>query len=267
MRVFHRPAAAPRGMKICRTIFLNRPLGDFKNRPTFFVGVAPGWLLMCQNEPRDAESWQLLALLLHFSLMDNKQTELVGRALAWSALVLLLAAVAGISFISMGLFDPPVVGATETKVALDRVLTTDGEQVEWLEVAPSSDLFTVRLAAAYTQGERDSGYGLALGTADDYMTVAVSPVGYVTMFARNGSPIRLPASASILSWQPWPHVWVGEKSNEFWLEAKGEQLSVRLNRELLWQGTWAGRGRGVGLYLVTYNQPVTITFQSLTIQQ
>lgn len=216
--------------------------------------------------------------------MEEAQVKQVGYWLGWSAVLLLLLAVGGISLISMGVFDPPVVGDEETVLALSRELTTHNTQIEWLDITPGSEAFSVRLAAAYQSGDQDSGYGLALGSPDGYLVAAISPGGYVTIFegsnaqlavsnqqsADSNEPFTIHHSQfiihnSLLPWQPWPHIWHGTDSNEFLLEATETQFTVRVNRELLWQGEWQGRGRDIGLYLTTYNQPVTIVFQELTV--
>ncbi len=202
--------------------------------------------------------------------MEEAQVKQVGRWLGWSAVLLLLVAVGGISLISMGVFDPPGVGGEEVVFPLNREITTEAEQIEWLDVAPESEVFSVRLAAAYHSGDQDSGYGLALGSPDAYLVAAISPGGYVTLFegssqqsADGHDPLTIHNSP--LPWQPWPHIWRGTDSNEFLLERNGDQLTVRVNRELLWEGEGVVRGRDIGLYLTTYNQPVTITFQELVV--
>jgi len=216
--------------------------------------------------------------------MEDEQVQQVGRWLGWSAVLLLLVAVGGISLISMGVFDPLTVGSEETSIPLNRQLTTSAEQVEWLDAAAAQDSFSVRLVAAYNTGEQDSGYGLAFGSPEDYLVVAISPVGYVTVFQVSSFEFKVSSSEppisqsptlhsplstlhSLIPWQPWPHIRPGEQSNEFLLEMVGEQVTIRLNGEWLWQGTWRGRGRTPALYLTTYNQSVTITFHELTLRQ
>ena len=210
--------------------------------------------------------------------MEDEQIQQVGRWLGWSAVLLLLVAVGGISLISMGVFDPPTVGGVEISIPLSRELTTPAEQVEWLDAAATQESFSIGLAATYTHGEQDSGYGLAFGSPEDYLVIAISPVGYVTVFQVSSFEFQVSSSdppisqsptphSPLLPWQPWPHIRQGEQRNEFLLEMVGEQMTIRLNGELLWQGTWRGRGRTPALYITTYNQPVTITFHELTIRQ
>ena len=212
---------------------------------------------------------------------DEQQVQQVGRWLGWSAVLLLLLAVLGISLISMGVFDPPLAGDEESVIPLDQELTTTTEQVEWLDAVVEGEAVTVWLAAAYTQGEQDSSYGLALGSPDDYLVVAISPAGYVTVFqvtseqsAVNSEQLAVSQSLNLsvspsplIPWQPWPHVWRGTKSNEFLIEIVGDEVTARVNREWLWQGKWEGRGRNPALYLATHNQPVTVSFQQITVRQ
>ncbi|MBK9053548.1 MAG: hypothetical protein IPL78_22405 [Chloroflexi bacterium] len=141
--------------------------------------------------------WRLSALLLVNTLLvmdEEQQVQRVGRWLGWSAVLLLVVAVGGITLISMGVFDPPTVGEVETVFPLDRELTTQTEQVEWLDAAATQEAFTVKLAAAYTHGDQDSGYGLAFGSPEDYLVVAISPVGYATVFQVSSSEFRVPSS-------------------------------------------------------------------------
>ncbi|MCL4867845.1 MAG: hypothetical protein KJ063_02655 [Anaerolineae bacterium] len=213
--------------------------------------------------------------------MNDDPVQQVGRWLGWSAVGLLLTALTGISLISMGLFDPPQVGTKERVIPLNQTITTNEGHLEWLDEPPLGETFTVQLAAAYTIGEQDSGYGLALGSPDDYLVVAVSPAGYVMVSSerlavRNGqlaggSENLKPETWDLklktlpLPWQLWPHVRRGEQVNLLRVTMQGADVAIRINGELLWQGPWAGRGRALALYLTSYNQPVTITFQELRI--
>src|SRR5690606_4551293 len=83
---------------------------------------------------------------------------------------------------------PPAVGGEEGVFPLNREIATEAEQIEWLDIAPESELFSVRLAAAYHSGDQDSGYGLALGSPDAYLVAAISPGGYVTLFEGSSQP-------------------------------------------------------------------------------
>ena len=130
---------------------------------------------------------------------EEQQVQRVGRWLGWSAVLLLVVAVGGITLISMGVFDPPTVGEVETVFPLDRELTTQTEQVEWLDAAATQEAFTVKLAAAYTHGDQDSGYGLAFGSPEDYLVVAISPVGYATVFQVSSSEFGVSSSALPIS--------------------------------------------------------------------
>jgi hypothetical protein len=118
--------------------------------------------------------------------------------------------------------------------------------------------YTLRVTAAHVDGEQDSSYGLAIGERDDPFIVAVSPLGYVTI-EHKGS--------AILPWQPWPHVKTGNQPNEIWLDVRpmdtASQVTVRLNRELLWSGEIALSGSEPGLVVESFGGPTTADFSRL----
>ena len=126
-----------------------------------------------------------------------------------------------IMLIAAGVFDPKPVGQRQT-VLPETSLTVSqpGQSIRWLrEPLPAGD-FSLRATAVWQTGTQDSGVGLAV---DDFV-VAVSPLGYV-LVQQAGEPV--------LPWQPWPHVQPGGNPNELWLDIRGSEISVRINRELL----------------------------------
>ena len=149
---------------------------------------------------------------------------------------LLAAAVFLIILIATGVFDPKPVGERQTILPVASLTVNQpGQTIHWLEAPLPAGDFSVRGTAVFHSGSPDSGAGLAL----DEFVVAVSPLGYVLVQQ---------ADEPALAWQPWPHVQLNDPPNEIWLDRRGNQLTVRLNRELLWQGQVELKQRRLGLF-------------------
>ena len=200
----------------------------------------------------------LLGLLVTLWVMRSTlpTTEMALSRLGWAAVGLLLLVMGLIGLISAGVFDPPLVAESGEVVVLNRPIATTNRTIDWLD-QPITTPTTIRLTANHTDGELDSGYGLAVGTPDDYLVVAVSPLGYVMVAAVTATDVT-----SHVLWQTWPHVATDSATNELQLDITDAEVTARVNREWLWSGAWAG-GDEVGLYVETFNRPVTIQFQQL----
>lgn len=158
-----------------------------------------------------------------------------------TALAALLAtAVFLILLITAGLFDPKPVGEPQKRVANSRLqIDQPGQTVRWLDTPLPDGDFSVRGTAVLQSGNPDSGIGLALGNDARAFVVAVSPLGYVLIQQ---------AGEAVLPWQPWPHVQGNDLPNEIWIDLRGDEITVRLNREQLWQGVVVLEERKVGLF-------------------
>jgi hypothetical protein len=86
-------------------------------------------------------------------------------------------------------------------------------------------------------------------------------LGYVTLFNCQLSIVncQLPIDQP-LPWQTWPHV--RPEVNEIWLDVEGDGLTVRVNREFLWEGE-VEMGGQVGLWLESYGGAAAVSFQEL----
>lgn len=168
---------------------------------------------------------------------------------------LLATAVLLILLIASGFFDPKPVGELQkTLPATTLAVEQPGQTIRWLdEPLPDGD-FSVRGTAVFQSGNPDSGVGLALGDADDAFVVAVSPLGYV-LVQQAGTPL--------LPWQPWPHVQFDDAPNEIWIDVRGTEVTVRLNRELLWQGEYLLSTRNLGLFGERFEGTAVYTFPTL----
>ena len=164
---------------------------------------------------------------------------------------LLLTAVFLILLIIAGVFDPKPVGKLQTTLpAASLTLAAPGQTITWLDVTLPDGDFSVRATAVYQSGSQDSGAGLALA---DFV-VAVSPLGY-GLVQQAGEPL--------LPWQPWPHVRLADTPNEIWLDVRGDTLTVRLNRELLWQGTYPLPNRQLGLFGENFGETAVYIFPAV----
>jgi len=194
---------------------------------------------------------------------DAPNEESHHRALRVAALTLLVITVIAIALITAGVFDPRPFGATAlVEQPGPRALTDAREAVAPLTApwaAPPSR-FSVRLTAAHTAGEPDSGYGLVLGDGAGRLIVALSPLGYVTVREEQAGAepvVHLP-------WQAWPHVRPGTAANEIWLDVENGDgraaVTVWINRELLWQGAVGAAPQQIDLYQTTFGEPATVDF-------
>ncbi len=145
-----------------------------------------------------------------------------------------------ILLILSGLFDPKPVGELTATLPLSaQTIPAQTQQFYWLQEPLADGSSSLRLMAAHEDGETDIGYGLALGSEDDYLAVAVSPLGYLSVWRKSGQEMNI-----ILPWQTWPHVGRGLELNEIWLDmddwGRGDsgglengRLTIRINREWL----------------------------------
>lgn len=179
---------------------------------------------------------------------------------------LFILAATAVALIAFGAFDPrpfgPVVSTEQPGL---QTVTGSGESVTPL-AAPwpaFPDRLSIRLTAAHTTGESDSGYGLTLGDSDGQLLVALSPLGYVMVREeRTGT-----GPVTYMPWQTWPHVRSGTAANEIWLDVNNSDdqaaVTVRINREFLWQGKISVMPQQVGLYQTTFGGPATVDFRQV----
>lgn len=184
-----------------------------------------------------------------------------------TAVLLALGLAAAVLLIAAGVFDPrpfgPLLRRDHPGI---HALPATGEMSlpqspPWPASSPP-DRFSVRLTAVPAGGEADSGYGLALGEAEQLL-IAVSPTGYVAVReVKVGAPPTF-----LLPWQLWPHVRPGEQANEIWLDVirtrAGAEVTAWVNRERLWRGALDWPPGDVKLWLAGFDGPVSVDFQLL----
>lgn len=168
--------------------------------------------------------------------------------------------------IAAGTFDPQPVGTLVDETQFSPLTLVGGEEaLLWLDTpAGVRSARSWQLTAAHTGGERDSGYGLVVGDEERALVVAVSPLGYAAIWEQDATGAT---TAVWLPWQPWPHVQTGNAANEIWLDlvpnGENDRLAVRVNRELLWQGSIARLGGHVGRWAASYGGETSLDFQRL----
>lgn len=170
---------------------------------------------------------------------------------------LLATAVFLIILIASGVFDPKPIGELQTLLpSTDLNVSDTGQTITWLaEPLPTGD-FSVRGTAVWQSGSLDSGAGLVLGDENSQFIVAVSPLGYVLVQQDE---------TAVLPWQPWPHVRLEDDPNEIWIDVRGEEITVRVSRELLWQGSYDLPRRKLGLFGKNFGGTAVYTFPTLEI--
>lgn len=184
----------------------------------------------------------------------------VWRGLGLAAVLLLLGSITSIVLISAGVFDPQPIGQLTDRRPLHAQGVAAGEmRLTWLPETLAGDAFTVRVTAAWAEGEQDVGYGAAAGSDGDYLAAAVSPLGYAAVWLEQAGQREM-----VLPWQPWPHVQQGPKVNEIQIEVAGERVTVRVNRERLWEGEHAIQSAAAGLVAQSFGQDTVIDFRELT---
>ena len=159
-------------------------------------------------------------------------------------LLLLATVVIAVGLVSLGFFDPQPAGELAHEFEAGVYTVSPGEErLEWFPLEEGlPDDFALQMLNVIDDGEPGIEVGVAAGDSAAALVLALSPNGYVAIWEEtlNGKRYLLP-------WQSWPHVRPGE--NEIWLQREGKRWQARINRELLWEGSWEGRGGLAGIYL------------------
>ena len=197
-----------------------------------------------------------------------QQEEKADKSWRWvriSAALLLIIIAVGIITISAGIFDPKPIGNLQNTYQLNPLSVDAGSSLtRWLDEPLVNGPGTIRLKAAYAQGEIDSSYGLAMGNNQDRVIVALSPAGYLTIQRWSDNNGQTTEISQILPWQTWPHVRLQNSENEIWVDIEKDFLtSIRINQELLWQEKIPLRGNQIGLTAQSFGGQTSFDFISL----
>lgn len=192
----------------------------------------------------------------------------IGRAVRFAAALLFGGVALLVVLIAGGMFDPRPFGSLlrhdrpgvhALPAASERAIP---QSPPWLPDAPPRR-FSVRLTAALTGGDVDSGYGLALTDGAEQLLIAVSPTGAVVVREADGSA----PPTYHLPWQPWPHVRPGTAENEIRLDVTrtdaGAEVTAWVNRERLWHGATDWTPSDVALWLGSFDGPASVEFRAL----
>lgn len=180
----------------------------------------------------------------------------VWRALGLGAVLLLVAAVAGIALISSGRLDPRPAGPLQAELAPQTVdVGAEETALRWPGLALPEPPYTVRLQAA-SSGAATVAYGLAVGAPDDYLAVVVSPAGYTSVSAnRAGEPEEVLLWHSVLGKAPPLEVEIQVDVHD------DDTATVWVGREIVWAGEMPVTGGQVGLLARGEGGAATVVFE------
>lgn len=195
--------------------------------------------------------------------MSSRAEQRVWRVLVIVGSASAVVIAAFVILIAVGAFDPRPIGELTVRLSLGpRETGPENVALNWQSVPLPDPPYSVRLAAATPNGDADGEYGLVIGDDRQHLTIAVSPLGYAGVWQERDGAVE-----SLFPWQPWPHVQMGEAPNELWLDVHGEGATtfatVRVNRELLWQGAIQPPTGRVGTWLRSYGEPFAADFRLL----
>lgn len=192
--------------------------------------------------------------------------EMKVRWLGRVAGLLWVTAVILVLLIVLGTFDPKPVGGWQRELPLSPQTIEAGTQsIFWLAQDTPAQNYSLRLMTAYQSGETDVLYGLVIGDDEAYWVTAVSPLGYTAIWEQQ-LPLTInhpPLTIQRFPFQTWPHV--RPDTNEIWLDVVNGRATVRINRELLWQGEVTSAFGRIGLWGESFGGTAVIDFQSLQI--
>jgi hypothetical protein len=198
---------------------------------------------------------------------DEEMPPLAWRWLSIIAVLLLIVVAGGIGLISAGVFDPKPLGTAKDEFPLNHMeIPGNGQELNWIERRYPLEIFTVRLTAAKKTGETDVAYGLALGDEDNFLVIAISPLGYYSIWRGSNLTGRLQKSQVVEPWQTWPHIRVENNPNEIWIDIQNKRITtIRINREILWQGSLSIEDGSIGLWAQSFGEPAHIDFQKMEV--
>lgn len=186
------------------------------------------------------------------------------RILNIIAVGLLLSILGAALLIAGGVFDPRVIGEEAATISPGAVaIGAEETSSTWaLELPPNASDFALIMNSRFVSGTVDSAAGVTVGLPTLSFSVAVSPAGYVGIWEQSGQAIDF-----LLPWQTWPHVQ--PENNEIWVESREGRWTVRVNRELLWEGTshsvCAAGGSSAGYYLQSWGEPAEFEIRDLAL--
>ncbi len=187
------------------------------------------------------------------------------RAISFLAILILCTIFLAVLLSLLGVFDPIPDGELIWQTGLDTMdVPPESSELVWLSEELPSVPLAIRLTAAYEDGEIDSGYGLILGQDEGIITVMISPLGYAAV-SQQPDGAESGMLDFLLPWQTWPHIRTGEAANEILVILENDTMTVRVNREWLWEGKGIAAPRTAGVIGQSFGEKVAIDFQSAEI--
>lgn len=187
------------------------------------------------------------------------------RAINLLAVLLLISLVLAVALSATGYLDPIKEGELIWQGSPGSLQIAPGStEVRWLYDDLNQSPVAFRLSASLSAGEADSAYGLLLGQEDGAIAVLLSPLGYAAV-SQQPYPANSGAKNFYLPWQTWPHVRRGEQENELYVVQDGNTLTVRVNREWLWEAQGIERITRMGIIGESFNDAAAVGFHSADI--
>jgi hypothetical protein len=149
---------------------------------------------------------------------------------------------------------PPDGGLATDKGAL--VATFSGSAPEqWtvgLAPEPTNGDYTLEVAGAAAEGS--PAYGLVFGWQDSghYSALLINGSGYTEAFQQVGDK-----RVTWFGWQQWPHILVGTENNRLRVDVRGENVTLRVNDEVVVAVTSPATQGRVGLAALARVTPDT----------
>ena len=138
------------------------------------------------------------------------------------ASAVLLAAVCGIGLMVLlvmsGMFDPKPIGTLAETLQPGAV---SGQR--WLTTVP--DTFAARMMIDSAEIES----AILYGTPDEHIAIAIGTDGYLALWQASPAGVEY-----LYPWQTWVHV--RSDSNEIWIDMQPEKWTIRVNREVFYEG-------------------------------
>lgn len=200
-------------------------------------------------------------------LANMEPTSKINQWIGFTAVLILSVLMLGIILISAGIFDPKPLGTKNQSIVPGLLSITAGqEKSELIPAVPYHDTFSLRLTASLKEGEQDSGYGLIVGPSEDHIGVAISPLGYLTLWQVTTASVSTNNNKQIIPWRTWPHIRQGTQENEIWLDIKDRHLiRILVNREILWEGEIPIQGKAVFVWGASFGEAAIFDFSKLDV--
>ena len=132
-------------------------------------------------------------------------------------------------------FDPKPIGALQQEWAIAEL--TD---VNW--IGEAHDDYSV-----IAEFDSRDPTALLIGTPDSYISIAVNPVGYLAVWEQIGEQ-----QTKLRPWQTWVHV--KPQQNEIWLNVEQDKWTVRINREVYYDGVALGNSAEIGVWATSNSE-------------